>query len=140
MSDPPAAPKPTLRPTGLAAEFYGHCAAGELRFQRCSGCGRWRHLPRAMCAQCGSPAWEWAVSSGRGRIFSWTVTHQPSHPAFAAEVPYAVAVVEMEDEPVRMVSRLRGIEPEAIELDLPVEVAFEPVSEALALPVFRPRS
>jgi uncharacterized OB-fold protein len=127
------------RPVGLHAEFYEHCAKGELCFQRCRGCGAWRHLPRVMCAKCGSPEWEWAPSCGRGRIFSWTVTHQPPHPALAAEVPYAAVVVEMQ-EGVRLVSRLRGLAPEQLELDLPVEVEFEAQSDGFTLPVFRPRS
>ncbi|MEE8581012.1 MAG: OB-fold domain-containing protein [Myxococcota bacterium] len=138
MSDAPAIPKPVLDPSGLNAEFYERCAAGTLCFQRCRDCGTWRHIPRIMCAKCASPSWEWTPSSGRGRIYSWTVTHQAPHPAFAAETPYAVVVVEME-EGVRLVSRLRGLPPDAIELDLPVEVEFEKLSESVALPIFHPR-
>jgi uncharacterized OB-fold protein len=60
------------------------------------------------------------------------------HPSFADDVPYAVVVVELE-EGVRMVSGLRGLPPEALELDLPVEVEFEKVSEEIVLPYFHPR-
>jgi uncharacterized OB-fold protein len=59
------------------------------------------------------------------------------HPSFAQEVPYAVVLVELE-EGVRMVSGLRGLPPEELELDLPVEVELEPISEKIALPYFRP--
>ena len=131
--------KPVPRPEGLDAEFYRHCAAGRLCFQRCRGCQVYRHVPRRRCGPCGSPDWEWSASGGVGRVFSWTVTHQALHPAFASEVPYAVAVVELE-EGVRMAAGLRDIDPGAIELDLPVEVRFEPVGEDLALPYFRPRA
>ncbi len=133
MSRPRAAP----RPEGLDAEFYAHCASGRLCLQRCRACGSWRHLPRPMCAGCGSPDWEWRASSGRGRIYSWTVTHRAPHPAFAAETPYVVAVVELE-EGVRLVSRLRDLPPERVALGLPVEVAFELVSDEIAVPCFRP--
>jgi uncharacterized OB-fold protein len=129
--------RPLPRPEGLGAEFYAHCARGRLCFQRCDACGRWRHLPRHMCAECGSPTWRWAESSGRGRLHSWTVTHAPLHPAFAAELPYVVAVVELE-EGVRMVSGVRGVAPEQLALDLPLEVYFEPVAEGVRLPYFRP--
>ena len=71
-------------------------------------------------------------------MFSWTVVHQATHPAFAAEVPYAVVVVET-DEGVRFVSNLRDAGPEALRLGLPVEVAFEEVDEGLTLPMVRPR-
>jgi uncharacterized OB-fold protein len=140
MSDAPSIPRPVPRAVGLNAEFYQRCASGTLHFQRCLACGTWRHLPRVRCAACGSPDWEWSPSSGRGRIFSWTVTHRAVHPAFAAEVPYAVAVVEMEAEPgVRLVARLRELPFERIELDLPVEVGLERLSDGVALPFFRPR-
>jgi uncharacterized OB-fold protein len=137
VSRPGAAARPLPRPEGLGAEFYAHCNRGRLCFQRCDACGRWRHLPRHMCPACGSPAWSWSESSGRGRLHSWTVTHAPLHPAFAAELPYVVAVIELE-EGVRMVSGVRGVAPEALALELPVEVTFERVSEDVALPYFRP--
>ena len=139
MSDGNPWPKLAPSPEGLNAEFYRHCARGELRFQRCSECGTWRHLPRFMCAQCGSERWSWELSSGRGRVYSWTVTHQAMHPAFAAEVPYAVLVVEL-DEGVRMVGRLRDLLPADLELSLSVEIVFDPISDEVALPGFRPTS
>jgi uncharacterized OB-fold protein len=122
----------------LNAEFYEHCAHRELRFQRCE-CGVWRHPPRVLCAACGSERWEWALASGRGRVFTWTVTHQALHPAYAGDVPYALIVVEME-EGVRMVSSLRDLDPSELELDLAVEVDFEQRSETMTLPYFRPAS
>jgi uncharacterized OB-fold protein len=128
--------KPLPHPDGLNAEFYEYCAQRELRFQRCA-CGVWRHPPRVLCAACGSEQWEWAGASGRGRVFTWTVTHQALHPAYADDVPYALLVVEM-DEGVRMVSTLRELDPADLALDLPVEVVFEPRSETITLPCFRP--
>jgi hypothetical protein len=129
--------RPVPDPDGLNAEWYSHCARGELRFQRCDSCKAWRHLPRLMCPQCGSSDWSWERSSGRGKIYTWTITHQAMHPAFTAEVPYAVIVVEL-DEGVRMVAGLRGLEPERLSLGLPVAVEFEPVADEVAMPWFRP--
>jgi uncharacterized protein len=131
----PPRPRPVLE--GTTAEYYAHCANGELRFQRCGTCGAWRHPPRVLCAVCGSPRWSWEPSTGRGQVFSWTVVHQPMHPAFAAEVPYAVVVVETE-EGVRVAANLRGAAAGELRLGLPVEVLFEPVDETLTLPMFRP--
>ena len=133
----PAAPKPRPVLDGTTAAYYEHCARGELRFQRCDACGAWRHPPRVLCAVCGSPRWSWGRSTGRGRIFTWTVVHQAMSPAFLAEVPYAVIVVET-DEGVRVVTNLRGAEPAVLRLDLPVEVTFEAVDDTLTLPMFRP--
>ncbi len=128
-------PRPVLE--GLTGEYYEFCARGELRFQRCDECGRWRHPPRVLCAQCGSPRWTWTRSTGRGRVFTWTVVHQAMHPAFASEVPYAVLVVEM-DEGVRVAANLRGGALDELRLDLPVDVEFEARDDTLTVPTFRP--
>jgi len=119
----------------LAAQFYAECAKGTLRFQRCDGCAAWRHLPRHVCSSCGSSEWTWMPSSGRGRVFSWTVTHQAPFPGLAT--PFVAAVIEM-DEGVRLAAGLRGIDPSALRLDLPVAVEMISVSETAAVPFFRP--
>jgi len=131
-----AAPKPPLAKDmdELAVQFYAACAKGRLHFQRCDGCGAWRHLPRHGCAACGSPRWSWTPSSGRGRVFSWTVTHQAPWPGLPT--PFVVAVVET-DEGVRLAAGLLDVAPEALRLDLPVVVDLVSVSESAAVPFFR---
>jgi uncharacterized OB-fold protein len=129
-------PKPIPDPQGLNREFYVHLARGKLCFQRCNECDTWQHPPRVLCASCGSQSWRWEASTGRGKIYSWTVIRQAMHPAFAAEVPYPVVIVEL-DEGVRLVSMVRGLGPEAVELDLPVEIDIEKISTEIALPYFR---
>ena len=130
--------KPLPNTDGLGGEFYAFCARGELRFQRCAGCGAWRHPPRVLCAACRSNQWSWELSSGRGEVFTWTVVHQPLHPAFVDDVPYAVVVAELEEGP-RLVAGLRELAPSELALGLPVEVVFEPRTETVSLPCFRPR-
>lgn len=133
-------PKPVPNPTEpLNKEWWDLVATGTLHFQRCTDCGTWRHLPRPMCAGCGSMNWEWSPSKGMGKIFSWTVTHQPSHPAFFGDAPFAAVIVEL-DEGVRMLSRVKDLSIEELKLDLPVEVVFEPITNDISLPYFRPRS
>jgi len=127
-------PLPLLE--GMTGEFYEFCRKGELRFQRCTDCGAWRHVPRATCAKCGSWRWEWARSSGRGRVFTWTVVRRPMHPAFAGDAPYAPVVVEM-DEGVRLVSWLVDCPPEHITAGMPVEVVFDAVTPEVTLPKFK---
>jgi uncharacterized OB-fold protein len=127
-------PLPELE--GFAGEFYGFCKSGELRFQRCTSCGAWRHIPREMCAECSSWDWEWAASSGRGTVFTWTVVGRALHPAFQDSTPYAAVVVELE-EGVRLLSHVVDCKPEELEIDMPVEVFFDPVTEEVTLPKFK---
>ena len=128
-----AKPLPLLE--GLTKEFYGWCSKHQLRFQRCSDCDAWRHVPREMCAECGSSQWEWAASSGRGTVFTWTVAVRPMHPAFPADVPCAPVVIEME-EGVRLVSEVVDCPPEELEIGMAVEVRYHDVTPDLALPKF----
>jgi len=128
-------PLPVLE--GLTGEFYDFCRRGELRFQRCDACSAWRHVPREMCAECGSWDWSWQPSTGRGVVFSWTVVARALHPDFQDATPYAPVIVEME-EGVRLLSRVDGVPPEDLTIDMPVEISFEAVTEQVTLPVFRP--
>lgn len=129
--------KPLPRPQDpIEQEFWNRCQDGHLYFQRCGNCGTFRHLPRYMCAKCGSPEFSWERSTGKGTLFSWTVTHQALHPAFAEDLPFVAAVVELE-EGVRMATRLIDCDPDTLELDLPVELDFELISAEFRLPVFR---
>ena len=130
MSDWPI-PKP-IDP--INAEFWQSLQDGVLRMQRCTACGKFRHLPRYMCASCGSNKYEWAPVSTMGSLYSWTVTHQIFHPAF--EVPFTVAVVEF-PEGVRMVSHLLDAKVEDLKLGASVKVEFKTVGEDFQTPVFR---
>ena len=120
----------------FATEFYSFCRDHELRFQRCKECGAWRHIPRDMCAKCGSFDWEWARSSGKGKLFSWTTAMQPMLPQFKDVIPYSAVVVELE-EGVRMVTWLTNVAPDELKLDMPLEVVFEDVTSEVSLPKFR---
>ena len=128
--------RPLPKQRGMAGEFYQFCKQHELRFQRCPDCSTWRHVPREMCAKCGSFNWEWAKSSGKGKVFSWTTAMQPMMPQFADLVPYSPVVIEM-NEGVRLVTWLTDVPPDELRLDLPVEVAFDDVTPDVTLPKFR---
>ncbi len=128
--------KPLPELDGLTAEFYGWCKKGELRFQRCLSCNGWRHVPREMCPECASTDWEWQRSSGKGKIFTWTVAERPMHPGFADAAPYAPVVVELE-EGVRVLTEMTDCMPSDLVIDMPVEVTFEAVTPEVTLPKFK---
>lgn len=129
--------KPLPRGEGYNGEFYQFCKQHTLHFQRCADCGTWRHMPRESCNRCGSFEWQWAASSGRGTIFSWTVIHRALHPGFNDDLPYAAVVVEL-DEGVRVVSSVVGLPIEDLRVGLPVEVVYDDVTPEVTLPKFRP--
>jgi len=122
-------------PDAVSLPFWEGIAEGVLRVQRCGACGRHVFYPRAVCPYCASSELDWVDASGRGRIHSYTVVHR-GPPEYRDEVPYVVALVEL-DEGVRMMARLVDVEPAAVSVDLPVEVAIQGDPR---LPYFRPRS
>ncbi len=130
MSDRPI-PKP-IDP--MNDEFWQGCQDGTLRIQCCSACGKFRHLPRYMCAYCGSRDYEWAPVSEIGSLYSWTITHQVFHPSF--EAPFVAAVVEF-PEKVRMVSNLLDGYGMELRLGASVRVEFMKISDDFQVPVFR---
>ena len=128
--------KPLPLMQGLNGQFYEHCKQKQLCFQRCKQCAKWRHVPRVMCAACGSWEWEGVASKGRGKVFTWTVVRRPMHPAFKDDAPYAPVVVQM-DEGVRLVTSLIDCTPDEIQRGMPVEVVFDAVTPDVTLPKFR---
>ena len=116
--------------------FWDFCKKGELRAQRCLGCSQLRHPPRPICPHCGSFDFEWQLLSGRGEVFSYTVTHQAVHPALEGKTPHTAILVKLE-EGLLLTSNL--VDPAApVEIGMAVMAVFEPVSEEFTLPRFRP--
>ena len=132
---PVAKPLPKVSPE--MAPFFEAARRHELVVQRCRGCRALRFPARDRCSRCLSREAEWIRVSGRGTVFSYAVMHQLYHPGFAAEVPYAVVVVELE-EGVRILSNLVDCPASEVTVGLPVEAVFEEVSPEITLPKFRP--
>lgn len=117
--------------------FFAAAAEDRLVVQRCVSCGTLRFPARSLCASCLSPEKEWTSVSGRGEVYSFFWMHQVYHPSFAGEVPYAVAVVKLEEGPT-MTTNILDCTKEKLRIGLPVEVVFEPRGD-VRLPQFRPR-
>ena len=129
--------KPLPRIDEESRGFWEACARHELYLQRCRDCGTTRFYPRALCPACLSSAIEWVRASGKGTVYTFTVTHQNQAPGFREEVPYVLAVVELA-EGVRMMTNVVGCPPEDVRIGMPVEVVFEDVTPEVALAKFRP--
>jgi uncharacterized OB-fold protein len=113
--------------------FWEGCREGELRIQRCGGCGLLRHPPGPMCPECGATKPKYLVSDGHGVVYSYVVHHHPQVPG--KQTPFVIALIEL-DEGVRMLGELDG-EPS---IGLPVEVVFTKVDDELTMPSWRPRA
>lgn len=123
-------------PTPETQDFWDGTLVGEIRLQRCSACDHTYFPPRPFCPSCTSRHVQVFAASGRGTLYSYVI-NQRSMPGY--EAPYSIAVVELEEGP-RMMTNIVGCDqtPEALQLDMAVEVTFERCSEEIALPLFTP--
>lgn len=122
-------------PTEETVTFWASCAQRRLVYQRCPRCSRPSFPPRSTCIYCRSPELGWCQSSGSGRVHSFTVVHRAAKPAFAEDVPYVLAIVELE-EGFRMMSNILGCELENVRIGMPVRLTFEERGDGVLLPQF----
>lgn len=131
-----AKPLPTL--TADNRPFWDACREGRLRLQQCGGCGHVRYPIAPVCPSCLSGDFAWAEVSGRGTVFSYIVFHQAYHPGFKGDLPYNVALVQLEEGP-RLFSNIVGTPNDQVRIGDAVEVVFDPVTPEVTIPRFRLR-
>ncbi len=131
-------PKPVPVPDETSAFYWSAAQEGRLAVQRCQNCQAWRYPPAVACPKCQSEALVGTDVSGRGTVYSFTVARQAFDPAFADDLPYVVALVELEEEPdLRVLTNIVGVDPKEVRVGMAVEVTFEPRDGAV-IPVFQP--
>lgn len=133
-------PRPAFRILPLVTpqneHFWTGGAAGELRFLRCRACRTYVHPPAPICPACLARDLAAEAVSGRARVASFTVNHQPWIPGF--DPPYLVAIVEIEEQPsVRLTTNLVNCPLDAARIGMPVRVLFEE-REGVWIPLFEP--
>ena len=130
-------PLPVIRPE--TAGFWEAARQHTLVIQHCAACDQSIYFPRCLCHQCGSELLEWRPASGRGVVYSYTIVRQAAHPAFASDVPYVYAMIELE-EGVRMMANVIHTDPESVYIGQPVQVVFVDATPEISIPQFAPRS
>lgn len=107
---------------------------------RCKVCGAW-YWPVAFCRYHDNEPFfgnmEWTKASGRGKVFAFNIHYRAFHPGFKDDVPYAYALIELDEGPM-FGSRIIGCDPHEVKIGMPVEVVFEDITEEFTLPYFRP--
>jgi uncharacterized OB-fold protein len=96
---------PLTTARGEEAHFYEELAADRIAYQVCDACGESVWYPRVVCPHCGTARLVWRQSRGLGTIYSFTVLERAGNPARRADVPYAVALVDL-DEGIRVLGNL----------------------------------
>ncbi len=131
MSTPPHVMIP--KPDELDLDLYQAIVkAGSLCLQHCDACGSFTHPPRYYCPRCSSGAFTFSPVSGKGKVYSYTVSHMSVEPAWQAHLPYVTLVVELDEGP-RVVASARDLKPEDVRIGMPVRVVTEAKSDGFAI-------
>jgi uncharacterized OB-fold protein len=129
--------KPLPGIDGESRPFWQAARERRLVVPHCRECGRHFFYPRLLCPHCHAAAVEWVNASGRGTVYSFTIARRPAGPAFKTDVPYVVALVELEEGP-RLMSNILTADVGSIRIGLPVKAVFEDVTEEVTLVKFAP--
>jgi uncharacterized OB-fold protein len=124
-----------IAPDELDAPFWDACRRHEFLVHRCRDCSR-SYWPATCCIEHGGDDMEWVAASGRGTVHTYTIYRHAFDPAFAANLPYTIAVVRLEEGPF-FHTDLVECAPDAVRIGLPVEVVYEDV-DGETIPHFRP--
>jgi uncharacterized OB-fold protein len=125
------------RPTPETETYWQGCRKHKLLLQRCTQCGEHQFYPRIICTKCASDELEWANANGQGKILTFTVVRRPVSEAYAADVPYVVALIRLDEGPT-MMSNIVQCDPETLAIGDPVQVIFQDWSEEISIPQFSP--
>jgi uncharacterized protein len=124
------------KPTPETRHFWDGAKNGKLLLQRCDDTGRAYFPPRPFSPYTGSRNVSVFEASGRAKLYSYVI-HNRAVPGFTA--PYAIAVVELEEGPRMMTNIIDCPQtPEALALDMKLEVSFQKLDDDITLPLFRP--
>jgi uncharacterized OB-fold protein len=127
-------PRPAPVATEATRPFWEAARQHRLVIQHCTACGKPQFYPRAFCRHCLSDKLDWRECSGRGHIYTFTINHRAANAHMADKLPYAVAVVTLE-EGVRMMGNVAG-PLEHLRIGAAVRVRFLDLDEEYSLPQF----
>lgn len=132
-----SAERPVPSPDAVTEPYWAAAREHRLLMPRCQDCGQYHFYPRTLCPGCGSARLEWHPVSGAGTLYSFTVVNRAPSAAFAPEVPYVIAIVELDEGP-HLMSNLVGCAPAAAKIGMKLKVTFREAGENCVLPVFEP--
>jgi uncharacterized OB-fold protein len=127
--------KPVPSPAPESIPYWEAAKLHRLELPRCNACQKFWFPPSQSCPHCLAADFAFAPVSGRGKVFSFVTYHRVYHPAFEQEVPYVVALVELEEGP-RLLTNIIGVAADKVVCEMPVKVVFDDIGDGLSVPKF----
>jgi len=134
MSD--LVPKPKPRPAPESLPYWQAAREHRLALPKCEDCQKFWFPPSRTCPHCLSANFSFQDVSGKGKIFSFVTFHRVYRPAFANDVPYVVALIELDEGP-RLLSNIMGVTHDQVKCEMRVEVVFDDYDEDISIPKFK---
>lgn len=116
--------KPIPEPDSDSGPYWQAANEGKFLFQRCSACAKAQFYPRSLCSHCHSRELLWEQAKGIGKIASYSVIHRAPTPAFKGDVPYVLALIDM-DEGFRFMCNVVHCDIESVRIGSCVRVVYE---------------
>jgi len=135
MTVKPSKPKP--RPAPESLPYWETAKEHRLALPHCDDCAQFWFPPSRTCPHCLSMNFAFKSVSGRGKVFSFVTFHRVYRPAFAEDVPYVVALVELDEGP-RLLTNILGVSPDEVRCEMAVEVVFDDYDADVSIPKFKP--
>ena len=126
--------RPTPRPNTLSQPFWDSTSRHQLIRPFCQRCARSFFPPQLCCSGCLGTDWTWLPSGGFGVVYSHTTVYRAPMDAF--EVPYVLAVVDLEDG-FSMMTNIVDTDPDDVRIGMCVAVRWRDL-DGITLPVFAP--
>lgn len=130
--------KPLPQPDGVSERYWADAALGKLMIQQCPKCGHKQWYGRALCTACGADP-EWIEAAGTGTVHTYTIVRQMGMKPFREELPYVVAMIELDEGPMIM-GNVTHCDPADVHIGMPVDVHFVKVDDTTGIPYWRPGS
>lgn len=106
--------------------FWRATAEGRLAMCRCLACRTWMQPPLERCRRCGSET-AFEDVSGDGEVHSYIVVRHPVAPGYLDNLPYVVALVELDEQPgLRLSARLLDTPPDEVRIGMRVRTEIVP--------------
>lgn len=131
MTVPPA-PQPYLKPlpevTDFNRPFFDGLRNRQFVVPKCQDCGDFHWIPYPACRTCLSGNLVWTPVSGDAMLYSFTVIHTGPG-AFSSDVPYAVAMGELVEQPrpCLVLANVVGSPPEELFVGQSLRIVYEDV-------------
>lgn len=129
----PSLPQPV--PNADSQPYWSAAREKRLVIRKCKSCSQFHFMPRHLCPACWSDQLEWVDAKGTGTVHSFTVIRRAPAPAFAANAPYVVALIDLDEGP-RMVTNILGADALETKIGDRVKVTFEDRGDGAMLPQF----